>query len=349
MVDEVVKAELAAPGRGRMATEPVAIPPSGWKDIAIRTWKSMASDRVTLVAAGVTYYFLLALFPTLAALVSLYGLFTDSLTVAKQVGAVAAYVPADFASIIKEQLFVLTQQGATTLGWGFVIAFAIAIWSASNGVKTMFEAMNIAYHEVEKRNFFVLNGFALLVMLAMLLVGIVMISVVVVLPAALSLIGLATGFEWLAQGAAYLLLIGVLLTGIAALYRFGPSRQTARWRWVTPGAVLAVVGIVAVSVLFSWYSANFAHYEKTYGSLGALIGLLTWMWISVTVVIVGAELNSEIEHQTAQDSTTGPAAPMGERGATMADTVGKTFSRAAASAEDRPDALTQSTGNRGST
>lgn len=295
------QAEIKAfprPGRGVGATSPTSIPPKGWKDILRRTWSEISDDRILLIAAGVTYYLLLALFPTLTAFVSIYGLFTDSSTVAQHISMLAAYVPAGFLEIIKDQLTALTEQENTALGWGFVISLALALWSASSGVKTMFEAMNVAYDERESRNFFVLSGLALLVMLAGLLVGIVMITVVVVIPAVLSFLGLPADFEWLTRALAYLVLTAILFAVLTVLYRIGPSRPKQRWRWLTPGAVFACATIIAASALFSWYSSNFANYEKTYGSLGALIGLLTWMWITVTVVLIGAELNAEIEHQT---------------------------------------------------
>jgi membrane protein len=285
-------------GRGLGAASPRSIPPKGWKDILLRTWGEISDDRVLLVAAGVTYYLLLSLFPTLTAFVSIYGLFTTAGTVAEQVSMLAAYVPGGFIDIIKDQLTALTQQGNATLGWGLAISLPLALWSASSGVKTLFEAMNVAYDEREKRNFFVLSGLALLVMLAGLFVAIVMIVVVLVIPAALSLMGLSTGWEWLTQSLAYLFLIAVLFAVLTVLYRVGPSHRKRRLRWLTPGAIFACSAIVAASLLFSWYSANFANYEKTYGSLGALIGFLTWVWITVTVIITGAELNAEIEHQT---------------------------------------------------
>lgn len=295
---EAEAAQVIAPGRGQGVASPTKIPAKGWKDILFRTWSEISDDRVLLIAAGVTYYLLLSIFPTLTAFVSIYGLFTDSVTVAKQVAVLAAYVPGGFLEIIKDQLTALTRQGNAALGWGFLISFGLALWSASSGVKTLFEAMNIAYDEREKRNFFVLNGLALAMMLAVLLVGIIMITVVVVLPAALAVVGFSEGFEWLTQTIGYLLLTVVLFVTLAVLYRVGPSHHKRSLRWLTPGAFFACGAIIAASALFSWYAANFANYEKTYGSLGALIGLLTWLWISVTVVIVGAELNAEIEHQT---------------------------------------------------
>ncbi|MDB5538982.1 MAG: hypothetical protein JWQ89_709 [Devosia sp.] len=322
-------------GRGRRAEAPQQMPPKAWKDILWRTWSEISDDRVTLIAAGATYYLLLALFPTIVAFVSLYGLFTDPATVAEHVGMLAGIVPEGGLQIIDEQLVRLTQQGATTLGWGLVLSLALALWSSSSGIKTMFEAMNIAYDEREKRSFLKLNLLALLFTIGGLVAAIVMIGVVILMPAVLGAIGLSSGFEWLVQGLGYGLLVLMLFAGIAALYRLGPSRQQAKWRWLTPGAVLAVLVIVIASLLFSWYSANFANYEKTYGSLGALIGFLTWIWISITVVIAGAELNSEIEHQTAKDSTIGRDTPMGTRNATMADTLGTSVEEGGDTSEPR--------------
>lgn len=310
-------------GRGRRADAPSQIPLKAWKDILWRTWSEISDDRITLIAAGATYYLLLALFPTVVAFVSLYGLFTDASTVNEHVALLSGIVPAGGIQIIDEQLTRLTQQGPTALGWGLVISVAFALWSSSSGIKTLFEAVNIAYDEREKRSFLKLNTLALLFTLGGLVAAIIMIGVVVLMPAVLGALGMSRGFEWIAQGLGYGLVIILLFIGIAALYRLGPSRQQAKWRWLTPGAIMAVAVIIGASLLFSWYSANFANYEKTYGSLGALIGFLTWVWISVMVVLVGAELNAEIEHQTAEDSTIGGDAPLGSRHATMADTIGK--------------------------
>jgi membrane protein len=277
---------------------------------------------------------LLALFPTLTATISVYGLVVDPATVQEHVGKLAAFLPEGGRAIIEEQLSRFVQQDAPTLGLALAISLALALWSSSSGVKALFEAMNVAYDEDEKRGFIKLNLVALLFTLAGVVGALLMIVCVLATPIILSLLGLGSGTEWLVQIAAYLLLAAVLVGGLAALYRYGPSRQQAKWRWITPGAVLAVVVITAVSALFSWYAANFAHYEKTYGSLGGLIGFLTWVWICVTAVIVGAELNSETEHQTARDSTVGADSPLGQRNATMADTVGASAVEKEADGED---------------
>lgn len=310
-------------GRGREADGPHQMNAKAWKDILVRTFVEIGRDRVTLIAAGVTYFLLLAIFPSITAVVSIYGLVADPSTVNQHVATLSSILPAGALSILDEQLTMIATQGAPTLGFALIVSLALALWSASAGIKSMFEAMNIAYGETEKRNFFQLSLLGLVFTLGGVIAAIAMFATVVAIPLVLGIFGFSEGFEWLVQIASYVVLVAILFAGIAALYRYGPSRQQAKWRWITPGAALSVAVVIIVSLLFSWYAANFANYDKTYGSLGALIGLLTWMWISVTVVIVGAELDSEIEHQTAKDSTIGAPEPLGNREATMADTVGK--------------------------
>jgi membrane protein len=309
--------------KGRQADSPQQIPAPGWKDVLLRTWKEFSDDRVTMIAAAVTYFLLLALFPTLTAFVSIYGLFTDPATVSEHIQMLSAFVPEGGMQIINEQLTRLTSTGGGALSLALIISIVLALWSASSGVKTLFEAMNIAYDERESRNFFVLNATALLFTLAGIVGSIVMIGAVVLVPIMLQMLGLGEGFEWLIRIGTYVLLAVALLLGLAALYRFGPSRQQARWRWITPGAILAAVAIVVLSLLFAWYAANFGNFDKTYGSLGGLIGMLTWIWITMIAVIIGAELNSEAERQTKKDSTIGSDTPLGTRAAHAADTVAK--------------------------
>lgn len=323
---------------GRQATSPVEIPRAGWKDILLRVWNEVGQDRVMLIAAGVTYYLLLALVPGLTAVVSIYGLFTDPSSVADQVDTLAGIVPAGGLDIIREQLVRLTIEGRATLGATFIVSLAIALWSSSAGIRALFDAMNIAYGETEKRSFVKLTLMVLLFTLGAVVIGTVLITVVVILPALLALVWLGSGREWMIRITSYGVLLLVLGFALTCIYRYGPSRAHAKWRWVTPGAGLSVILIVIVSVLFSWYSVNFANFNATYGSLGALIGFLTWIWLSVTIVIVGAELNAEIEHQTARDSTTGTELPLGERGAVMADTIGRDTSGHASPLATAPEA-----------
>jgi len=307
--------------RGYNAASPGEIPPAGWKDVLWRIYQEISDDRVMLVAAGVTYYLLLAMVPALSALVSVYSLFADPATIQDQVSMLSSFVPGGGMDIIGEQLTRLSQQGNATLGVTFVVSLAIALWSANAGMKALFEAMNVAYDEQEERGFVKLTIISLAFTLAAVAGAILFIGVVVLLPIVLDFVGLGKSAEWLVRIVSYLGMAVVVSLAVASLYRWGPCRANARWKWITPGVILTMALVVIVSVLFSWYVANFGSYNKTYGSLGALIGFMTWIWISSTILIIGGELNSEMEHQTAQDTTTGTQRPLGERGATMADRV----------------------------
>lgn len=319
------KANAAQVGRGRDAEAPTEIPLPGWKDVLWRLYRAIAEDRILLTAAGATFYILLSLVPTLTAFVSIYGLFNNRADVINHVELLVGIVPPGVLEVIREQLTRLTAESNDTLGLALLFSLAIALWSASAGIKAMFEAMNVAYHESERRNFFVLNGTALMFTLGGALSALLVVAVVLIMPQVVAFLPGGKGLEWTVRVAAYAAMLLVLSGGLAALYRWGPSREDAKWRWITPGALLSVVALGVTSIFFSWYVANFTDDNATYGSLGAVIGLMTWLWISVTLVIIGAELNSEIEHQTARDSTTGPELPLGARGAHMADTVGRVW------------------------
>lgn len=308
--------------RGRRADTPSEIPARGWKDIAWRLFKEVSDDRVLLIAAGVTFYLLLALGPLLAALVSMYGLLLDPADIAVQAEALTSVVPGGGVDILTEQIERLTSTDTGTLGVAFVVSLALALWSANAGMKAMFESMNVAYDEHEDRGFVKLTLITLSFTVAAIVGVIVLAGFNVAFTAFREAIGLALPV-WLTNIVTALLALVALILFMAALYRHGPSRESPRWRWITPGAVFAGLAIVAVSALFTWYVANFGSYNETYGSLGALVGFLTWLWLVVTVLIMGGELNSEMEHQTRRDTTTGPREPMGERGAVMADEVGR--------------------------
>ncbi len=317
--------DQAQPGRGRGATSPAKIPPRGWRDILGRAWQDFNNDQITSVAAGVTYFTLLAIFPAMAAFVSLYGLFADPSSINGQLQVVSGVLPHDALNFIGDQLKRMTQHKAQ-LGFGFVLSLLISLWSANGAVKALFHGLNVSYQERERRGFVRLN----LVSLAFTLGGIVFMMLaagaVVVVPPALKLLGLdGPGGGWLGPLVGLLrwpLLLLFAAGALSVVYRFGPSRSHARWRWITAGAMAAAVLWLAASMLFSWYVGHFGSYNKTYGSLGAVVGFMTWMWISAIVVLFGAEVNSEIEHQTGVDSTTGAPKPMGSRGAKMADTLG---------------------------
>ncbi|QQR39937.1 YihY/virulence factor BrkB family protein [Devosia rhizoryzae] len=308
-------------GNGRSASAPVKIPLRGWKDILWRLYSNFNDSRILLTAAGVTFYLLLSLVPTLTAFVSLYGLFNDRASVLQQVQLLAGVVPSGALQVLEDQLTRLVGQNNSTLGWTFLVALAIALWSASAGVKALFEAMNIAYHEREQRSFIKLNLIGLGFTLGAAIAAVLVLTVVVFMPVFVEILP-GENVEWMVRIGSYVVMLVVISVLIAALYRWGPSREQAKWRWITPGAALSVIALGAGSVGFSWYVANFSNDNATYGSLGAVIGMMTWMWISTTLVIIGAVLNSEIEHQTALDTTTGPTKPLGSRGAFVADTIG---------------------------
>lgn len=315
-------ARAAEPGRGRKATTPGHIPWQGWKDILYRTYYEIQNDRLLSLAAGVVFYSLVALFPAIAAGVTSYALFSDASTIANHLSLGAGIVPGGTLDLFRDEITRIATKSDGRLTFGFLLGFGIALWSANAGMKAIFDALNIIYDEEEKRGIVWLNVVSLFYTFCAIAALLAAIGAVVVFPLMLAAFGLSSfdhpfiGFlRWPAM-----FLFAIL--GLALLYRYGPSRRRAKWRWLSVGSVFAASVWLLVSALFSWYLGNFANYNATYGSLGAVVGLMMWMWLSTIVVLVGAELNSEIEHQTAHDSTIGPPKPLGVRGAVMADTVG---------------------------
>jgi len=309
-------------GRGRSAERPSQIPARGWKDILLRVYHGISDNRILLVAAGVTFYSLLAIFPGIAAMISIYGLFADPATVAGHLDTIASVAPGGAVDVLREQMTRLAAQGGTTLGISFVVSLAISLWTANSGVKAIFDALNIVYGEEEKRGFLKLNMVTLLVTLGIVAFILLTLAAVVAIPVALTYIPLPEVTALVVRIGRWPILFALVTMALAVLYKYGPSRTEPRWRWITWGSVTAAVVWLATSALFSWYVASFGSYNKTYGSLGAIIGFMTWIWISIIVVLVGAKLNAEMEHQTVRESTTGQPKPLGRRGARMADTVG---------------------------
>jgi membrane protein len=306
---------------GRDASMPQQIPPAGWWMILKRTVSQSMEDRLLTEAAGVTFYTLLALFPAIAALVSLVGLIADPATVEAQLANLRGVVPGGGLQLIEEQVQRVASKPSAALGIGVLTGLAISLWSANQATKAIFDALNVVYEEKEKRSFIRLTLVSLAFTLGGLLFAIVAMTGVIVLPVALNFIGLGGTAEWVLRIARWPLLLVLVTLIFSALYRFGPSRQNARWSWVSWGSAVAAVIWFLGSLGFSWYVENFGSYNETYGSLGAVVGFMTWIWISSAVVLLGGELNAEMEHQTARDTTSGPEQPMGRRGARMADTV----------------------------
>jgi membrane protein len=309
-------------GRGRHATHPMQIPRRGWYDILWRTYREANSDRLLSIAGGVSFFILLAIFPAITALVSAYALFFNAATIVNNLSLLNDVVPENVLSIVHEQAARIASNSSGALSIGIIAGILVSLWSAMSGIKAVIDALNVIYEQKEDRTFLKLNLVALVFTLAGFAAFLLAIAAIVVLPLILSPIGLGTLTEALTRIARWPVLLVVLLSCLAVLYRYGPDRRAARWQWVTVGSVFAAVTWIVASFLFSWYLASFANYNATYGSLGAVVGLMIWLWISTILVLLGAELNAEIEHQTARDSTVGKDKPMGARGAVMADTVG---------------------------
>jgi membrane protein len=312
--------------RGREAHWPSQITRLGWWDIISRLRTQISEDRIGLIAAGVTFYLLLALFPGLVAFVSLYGFLADAQTISDQLSYLEGVVPSGGLELIQQQLSNLAAQDGQTLSIGFIAALAAALWSANNGVKSLFQSLNVAYEEQEKRSFLRLNLAAFAFTIGAMVLATVMVFVVGVIPPALALLNLGQLSETILSISRWPILLLVAGLAISVLYRYGPSRTRAKWRWITWGGLLSTLVWVAASAAFSYYLRNFADYNATYGSLGAVIGFLLWTWISCMILIVGAALNAEMEHQTRVDSTVGPPKEIGQRGAYVADHLGKSAS-----------------------
>jgi membrane protein len=308
--------------RGRLARQPSEIPAAGWKDIFIRVYHNVGRDRIVLVAAGVTFYCILALFPAIAALVSLYGLFADPSTISDQVNSLSGVLPGGAQQVIGDQMSRVASQGNKSLGVIFLFGLAVALWSANAGVKSIFDALNLVYNEPEKRGLIKLNAVSLAFTAGAIIFVLLAIGATVVLPIVLAYVGLTDVAEQILRIVRWPVMLLLVTVVLAVLYRYGPSRAEPQWRWITWGSAFAAVAWLVVSLLFSWYAANFGSYNKTYGSLGAIIGFMIWIWISVIVILLGAEIDGEMEHQTTRDTTTGQGKPMGARGAKVADTVG---------------------------
>ena len=280
----------------------------GWKDIAVRSWAEVSENNIFLAAGGVTYAVLVALFPGLAALVSIYGLLLDPSQVEKQVAAMSQVLPPESAQMIGDELqkLVSASQGSLSISAGVALAFAL--WSASRGMSGMLSALNIAYDEKETRSFIRVNLVAIMLTVATLIGGTLIIALVGVLPAALQFIGLESSTQWLLLLLEWPLLIAVVMAGLAALYRYAPDRHPPRWRWVSPGAIVATLLWLLGSVAFTVYVSHFNSYDKTYGSLGGVVVMLTWLYLSAFVALLGAVINAQSERQTETDTASPQAA-----------------------------------------
>lgn len=307
-------------GRERGAQSREDSPAADWKDVVRRVWQSIGDDHISLVAAGTAFFGLLAIFPAMTALVSLYGLVADPVTIREHVEAMRGVVPESGLEMIESQLKRIVEQGETANGITFLIGLATALWSANAGMKALFEAMNVAYDETESRSFLWRTAVSLGLTLGAMLMLVLFMTAIAVVPAVINFIGLKGAAQWLASLLRWPMILVLAGGALAVLYWFGPSREKAQWRWISPGSVFASIGWIAASIVLSWYLANFADYNETYGSLGAIIGLMMWFWLSALVILVGAELNAALDRRSLEDSIPGGEERRRDRsGATMAD------------------------------
>ena len=306
---------------GIHAEKPTDIPWAGWKQILKRSWAENKADNMPIIAGGVAFFGFLSIFPALIAMISLYGLVASPATVTRQVEDLSAQLPQDAAALIEDQLKAIAGNSGSALTWGLVVAILGALWSASGGVGNIVTAINLAYDEVETRNFVKLKATSLVLTLGAIVFVLITFGLVAVVPIVLDALPLGVVGTILAQILRWVLLLAVFAGALAVLYRVAPDRDDPQLRWVSLGAVIVTVVWALVSLAFSFYVDNFGSYDKTYGAIAGVIILMLWLYLTCYLILLGAEINSEAEHQTAADTTTGEAKPMGQRGAEMADSL----------------------------
>lgn len=313
-------------GRGRDAEAPRAIPAAGWKDIVHRVFLSISANRLVANAGSVAFFALMAIFPAIGTLVSLYGMIADPRSITGHLNLLAGVFPQGVLDLIKQQILLVAGKTNGSLSTAFLISLVTALWSANSGTSALFDALNVVYGEKEKRSYLRLYATTLATTLASVIFVIAALTGVVILPVIWNLVGFVTPVQSFLSVARWPALFVFVTAGLAFIYRIGPSRRDAKWRWVTWGSIAAALAWIGTSILFSWYVAAFDSYNRVYGSLGAVVGFMTWIWLSVLIILIGGALNAEIEHQTAKDSTEGEPKPLGARGAHKADHVGRSIS-----------------------
>ena len=310
--------------RGRDADSPTEIGRRGWWDILMRVKDEVSRDHVMLVAAGVAFYGLLAIFPGIAALMAVAGLVLEPQTVVDQLAQIGAVLPQEASDIILGQAEDVAGSQGTGLGVAAAVGILLAFWSASAGVSALMEGINLAYDEEDQRGFLKRTLVRLALTLGLIVSLIAIVAIAVVVPVALQfLTALGPVAEALIAVLRWTVIFGIVVAMLAALYRFAPNRDDAEWRWTTPGALVATALWLVGSIAFAIYVRNFASYQETFGTLAGVVILLIWLWLSAIIILLGAEFDSEMEAQTRRDTTVGPREPMGQRDARKADNLGE--------------------------
>lgn len=307
--------------KGHSAEKPGEIPISGWKAIGSRVISQITKDHVQIVSAGVGFYFFMALFPTLVAALSIYGLVADPASIESHISALSGILPVEATGMIDSFIKPIVSKPDQTLGWGLIFSILLSIWSANQGTSALFEGVNIAYNEQDDRNFFKRTGITLLFTVAGIILGLLSIIVIVLFPALVDKIQLGSTVETILGWARWVILALIIVFALGVIYKKAPDRDNPEIKWVSWGSVIAAVLWIGGSLLFSWYVKNFGSYDDMYGSFAAVIIMLFWLFLTSFIILLGAEINSEMEHQTRKDTTVGPDEPMGQRGGYHADHV----------------------------
>ncbi|MDY8109200.1 YihY/virulence factor BrkB family protein [Fulvimarina sp. 2208YS6-2-32] len=310
-----------ATSAGRHAHSPSDMPAKGWKAVLMRVKDRFEEHRVTLVAAGITFYILLALFPAIASLVAVYGLVADPETIRSQLATLQGIVPASVLDIVRSQVERLASQSSSSLSLAFAGSLFLSLYSSTKGVKALFKAMNIAYEEKDERSFIRKNVLSLVFVIASIVLVVLALLTIVVIPSVISFLPIPADLAWIVTVVPPIVLAAIAVAWVAGLFRLGPDRRSATLKWLTPGALFTIVGWVLASAAFSFYAANVKNFDAAYGSMASIIVFLMWTWIMMIVLLAGAEINAQLEHQTGEDTTVGEDRAPGDRDATLADHI----------------------------
>jgi membrane protein len=319
----IVYMEKNEKASGNTAKKPRKIPPGGYKQVFKRVLKNFQIDHIPVVSAGIAFYFFLALFPALAAVVSIYGLVMEPAEVQQQIAEISSALPEKTQVLLSDILNGIARKSTGTLGWTLLLGLLISILSANRGTIAVFEGVNIAYKERNERKLLRKYGVTLSFTLGGILVGIISLVFVVGFPALADQLGLSPFIQELINWMRWVILAFIIVISLGVIYHVAPDRRSPEFRWVSWGAIIATILWLGGSLGFSAYVDNLGNYDRMYGSFAAIIILMLWFFLTAIIILLGAEINAEMEHQTREDTTIGKDRPMGERDAFVADNEAK--------------------------